>query len=74
MEFYLKGVMIPKLLNSPFASCSLINFHFLLLHIAHLLNIIMLYYIHHYIHDYITIVIFETLEFMFSVFFSHFKQ
>ena len=31
----LKGVLIPRLLNNPFASCSLINFDFLALHIAH---------------------------------------
>ena len=29
------GVFIPKLLNNPLASCSLINFDFLLSHTAH---------------------------------------
>ena len=31
----LKGVLIPKLLNNPSASCSFINFDFLLPHTAH---------------------------------------
>ena len=30
----LKGVLIPKLLNNPFAICSLINLDFLLPHFA----------------------------------------
>ena len=29
-EILLKGVLIPKLLNNPFASCSFINLDFLL--------------------------------------------
>ena len=29
-----KGVLIPKLLNNPFAHCSLVNLDFLLPHIA----------------------------------------
>ena len=37
-----KGVLIPKLLNNPFASCFLINFYFLLPHMAHFDNIIVL--------------------------------
>ena len=36
----LNGALIPKLLNSPFASWFLINLDFLLPHIAHLDNII----------------------------------
>ena len=36
----LNGVLIPKLLNKPFASWFLINLHFLLPHIAHFDNII----------------------------------
>ena len=31
----LKEVFIPKLINNPLASCSLINFDFLLSHTAH---------------------------------------
>ena len=38
----LKGVLIPNLLNNPFASCFLINLDFLLPHIAHFDNIIIL--------------------------------
>ena len=38
----LKGVLIPRLLNNPFASCPLINFDFLALDIAHFDNIIVL--------------------------------
>ena len=34
------GVLIPKLLNNPFACCLLINLDILLLHIAHFDNII----------------------------------
>ena len=36
----LNGVLIPKLLNSPFVSWFLINLDFLLPHIAHFDNII----------------------------------
>ena len=36
----LNGVLIPSLLNNPFASCFLINFDFLLPHIAHFDNIL----------------------------------
>ena len=36
----LKGVLIPNLLNNPFASWFLINLDFLLPHIAHFDNII----------------------------------
>ena len=35
----LNGVLIPNLLNNPFASCLLINLNFLLPHIAHFDNI-----------------------------------
>ena len=52
------GVLIPKLLNNPFACCSLINFDFLLPHIAHVDKITVL-----------PLVVFETLGFMLSVFF-----
>ena len=38
----LKGVLIPKLLDNPFASCSLINFDFLLPHTSHFNNMIVL--------------------------------
>ena len=38
----LNGVLIPSLLNNPFASCFLINIDFLLPHIAHFDNIIIL--------------------------------
>ena len=34
----LKDVLIPKLLNNPFSSCSFINLDFLLLHTAHFDN------------------------------------
>ena len=57
MGFYLTA-LIPKLLNNPFACCSLINFYFLLPHIAHFDKIIAL-----------PLVVFKTLGFMLSVFF-----
>ena len=38
----LNGVLIPNLLNNPFASWFLINLDFLLPHIAHFDNIIIL--------------------------------
>ena len=38
----LNGVLIPSLLNNPFASCFLINLDFLVPHIAHFDNIIRL--------------------------------
>ena len=58
----LKGVLIPNLLNNPFASCFLINLDFLLLHIVHF--------------DIITLplLVLETCGFIFSVYFQHFKQ
>ena len=58
----LNGVLIPKLLNNPFGSWFLINLDFLLPHIAHFDNIAL------------PLLVLETLEFMFSVFFIHFKQ
>ena len=54
----LKDVLIPRLLNNPFASFSLVNFYFLAPHIAHFDNIIVL-----------PLLVFETLGFMLSVFF-----
>ena len=54
---------MPKLLNNPFACCSVINLDFLLPHMAHLSKIIVL-----------PLVVFETLGFIPSVFFLHFKQ
>ena len=59
----LKGVLIPNLLNNPFASYLLINLDFLLLHIAHFGNIISL-----------PLLILETCGFMVFVYFLHFKQ
>ena len=56
-----KGVLIPRLLNNPFASCFLINFEFLAPYIAHLDNIIGL-----------SLLVFETTGLMFSVFFFYF--
>ena len=54
----LNGVLIPKLLNNPFAFCFLINFDSLLSHIAQFDNIIVLLLMVH-----------EIFGFMFSVFF-----
>ena len=54
----LKGVLIPRLLNNPFASCFLINCDFLAPHIAHFDNIFIL-----------PLLVFETSGFMFFVFF-----
>ena len=54
------GVLIPKLLNNPFACCSLINFDFLLSHIAHVEKIIVL-----------PLVVFPTLGFILSVLFFY---
>ena len=52
------GVLRPKLLNNPFACCSLIIFDFLLPHIAHVDKIIDL-----------PCVVFETFGLILSVFF-----
>ena len=60
MEFLYKGVVIPRLLNHPFASCmffkSLMNFDSLAPHIAHFDNIILL-----------PLIVFETTGLVFSV-------
>ena len=57
------GILRPKLLNNPFASCYLINFDFLLPHIAHVDKIIAL-----------PLVVFETFGFILLVFLLHLKQ
>ena len=54
------GVLIPKLLNNPFACCTLINFDFLLSHIAHV--------------DKIRWLFLKLWELYFQYFFLHFKQ
>ena len=54
----LKGVLIPNLLNNPLASCLLINLDFLLPHIAHFDNIIIL-----------PLLVLETFGFIFFVYF-----
>ena len=59
----LNSVLIPNLFNNPFASCLLINFHFLLLHTAHFDNIIIL-----------RLLVIETCGFILFVYFLHFKQ
>ena len=58
------GIFIPvKLLNNLLASCSLINFNFLILHTAHFDKSI--------IHPFLVL---ATLGFLLSVFLLHFKQ
>ena len=52
------GVLITKLLNNPFASCFVINFDFLRLHVALFDNIIVL-----------PLLVLEIFGFIFSVFF-----
>ena len=52
------GLLLPRLLNNPFASCFLINLDFLLPHIAHFDNIIIL-----------PLLVFDTTGLMFPVFF-----
>ena len=59
----LKGVLIPKLLNNPYASCSFINLDFLLPHAAQFDDKAIL--------AFLVLTIFASL---FSVFFLHFKQ
>ena len=59
----LNGVLIPRLLNHTFAFCFLINFDFLVPDITHFDNSIVL-----------SLLVFEILGLMFSVFCSHFKQ
>ena len=62
-EILLNGVLRPKLLNIPIAYCFLINLDFLLPHIAHFDNIIML-----------SLLVFKTFGFVFSASFLHLKQ
>ena len=59
----LNGSLTPKLLNSPFAYLFLINLDFLLPHTACFDDIIVL-----------SLLVFETPGFMFSIYFLHFKQ
>ena len=59
----LKSVLIPKLLNNTLALCSLINFDFLLSHIAHFEKSIVLPFF-----------VLTTFRFLLSVFFLHFRQ
>ena len=54
---------MPKLLNSPFACCLLINLDFLLLHILHFDNILTF-----------PLLVLEIRGSTFSVYFLHFKQ
>ena len=55
--------LIPRLLSNLFASCFLINFDFLVPHIAQFDNIIVL-----------PLLVDEIVGFMFSVYFLHYKQ
>ena len=59
----LNGVLIPNLLNNPYASWCLINLDILLPHTTHFNNIITL-----------PLLVLKTSGSMFSVFFLHFKQ
>ena len=59
----LNGVLVPKLVNGPFASWFLINLNFLLPYIAHFDNIIAL-----------PLLVAETFGFMLSVFFYILKN
>ena len=59
----LKGVLIPNLLNNPFASCFLINLDFLLPHIARFDNVINL-----------PLLALETCGSLLFVYLLHFKQ
>ena len=58
----LNSVLVPNLLNNPFASCLLIYLDFLLPHIVDFDNIITL-----------PLLVLETHEFIFFVYFLHFK-
>ena len=59
----LNGVLRPKLLNNPFASCSFINIFFLLPHTTHFdYNIVL------------PLLVFNTFEFTFPVSCLYFKQ
>ena len=62
-RIFLDGILRPKLLNNPFASCSFINFNFLPPHIAHFDDNIV-----------VPFLVFNTYEYIFSVSFLHFKQ
>ena len=53
---FLKGVLILRLLNNPFACCHLINFDFLAPHIGHFDDIIVL-----------SLLVFETTGLMFTL-------
>ena len=55
---FLNGVLRPKILNTPLATCFLINLHFLVPFSTHFDNNIVL-----------LLLVFETLGFMFSVIF-----
>ena len=70
------GVLIPNLLNSPFASWFLINLDFLLPHIAHFDNIIALPLLLLEIFGFIFLVFFYTLNnmFPFYTFISYFLK
>ena len=57
------GVLIPKLLNNPFAFCSFINLDFLLPHTTHFGDSINLPFL-----------VFSSFESIFFVFLWHFKQ
>ena len=59
----LKIVFIPKLINSPVASCYIINIDFLLSHTAHFDKSFI-----------IPFLVLATFELLLSVFFQHFKQ
>ena len=59
----LNGVLSPKLLNNPIASCSFINLHFLLPYISHFDDDINLPFL-----------VSNILESIFFVFSLHFKQ
>ena len=59
----LNGILRAKLLNSPFAFQFLVNLDFLLPHYGHFDNIIVL-----------PLLVFETLGFMFFVYFLHLTQ
>ena len=59
----LSSALVPKLLNSPFASCSFIHLELLPRHKAHFDNNIDLSFL-----------VFNTFKFIFSVLFLHYKQ
>ena len=60
---FLKGFLIPKLLNNPLASCFLINFDFLVSHTTYFDESI-----------FPPFFVFTTFGFLLSVIFLHFKQ